>query len=149
MFDPDEDDEAPQEAPAVNEAPTVDRLYNHGAITRDWAQRVHEHQVALIASIRHRAAHPPVERAPGAEHPLPWTLEDLRHHPTATHQYSTKYRGVVKTRYQSDYFAYCPPTPTTARRPLGRYRTELEAAYAVLYALNPLTRNNPNGATNA
>ncbi len=101
-------------------------------ITHAWARSVLRDQRRLLAELR---AMPRPDGRKLAPEPAPVTLADLerKDHRTC---YTSRYRGVTWNRYAQLWYAYIPRTSTSHKKPVGRYDNELEAAKAVVAAMN-------------
>ncbi len=103
------------------------------AITGKWARSVLREQRRLMAELR---AMPRPDGEPGAEPPpRVYTLADIER-PAHGNKFTSRYKGIVYKCYHQQWFAYQYRATGQAGPLIGRYATELEAAMAVVAAMN-------------
>lgn len=109
---------------------------------RRWARAVRRHQRRLMAALLAELnGQTPARSAPTVNPAsLPWTLEDLVRRRQSCTFTTSQYYGVTKTpdrMKRQGWYAYRPATARRSRKALGYFEVEIEAARAVLLALNP------------
>lgn len=107
---------------------------------RRWARAVRRHQRRLMDRLLRElngtqeiAQRPPPKR-------MPWTLDDLESYRRQKAGYSSRYYGVSRSaayEFKQGYKAYRPASKGWSRKFLGFFKTEAEAGWAVIKALNP------------